>query len=59
MRALWISRINAATRSFGISYSKFVNSLSKKSIILDRKILSDIAICDSATFKKLVDISTK
>tara|TARA_Y100001935_G_C17205670_1_gene457420 strand:+ start:407 stop:754 length:348 start_codon:yes stop_codon:yes gene_type:complete len=59
MRALWISRINAGTRSLGISYSKFINSLSQKSIILDRKILSDIAIYDSATFKKIVDISSK
>ena len=59
MRALWISRINASTRMLGTSYSKFVNSLLKKNIILDRKILSDIAIHDSATFKKIVDISTK
>ena len=59
MRALWISRINAGTRSLGISYSRFINSLSQKSIILDRKILSDIAIYDSATFKKIVDISSK
>ena len=59
MRALWISRINASTRMLGTSYSIFVNSLSKKNIILDRKILSDIAIHDSATFKKIVDISTK
>ena len=59
MRALWISRINASTRMLGTSYSRFVNSLSKKNIILDRKILSDIAIHDSATFKKIVDISTK
>ena len=59
MRALWISRINASPRMLGTSYSRFVNSLSKKNIILDRKILSDIAIHDSATFKKIVDISTK
>jgi len=56
-RSLWISRINAATRQLGIPYSKFINSLSSKGIILDRKILSDIAISDSATFEKIVETS--
>ena len=54
-RALWISRINAGTRNYGISYSKFMNSLSKKNIVLNRKILSDLAISDNTTFKKVVD----
>ena len=56
MRALWISRINAAARDLGISYSQFINSLSKKNVQLDRKVLSQIAIEDSSTFKKIVDI---
>ena len=50
-RALWIARINAAAREFGISYSVFINKLSSKNIVLDRKILSDIAINDSSTFE--------
>jgi len=53
-RSLWISRINAGARQFGISYSVLINSLAKKEIALDRKILSDIAISDDATFEKIV-----
>ena len=54
-RALWISRINAAAREYGISYSKFMNALSVNNIILDRKMLSNIAIEDSTTFKKIIE----
>ena len=54
-RSLWISRINAGARELGISYSKLINSLSDKNIILNRKILSDLASGDSSTFKKVVD----
>ena len=54
-RSLWIARINAGSRDLGVSYSKLINSLSKKNIKLDRKILSDIAISDSSTFKKVVE----
>ena len=54
-RSLWISRINAGSRDMGISYSKLINSLSQKNIILDRKILSDIAVSDIPTFKKVVE----
>ena len=57
-RALWIARINAGARELGISYSVLINSLSKKDITLDRKILSDIAIDDSATFEKIVKTAT-
>ena len=53
-RSLWISRINAASREMGISYSKLTSSLIKNNISLDRKILSDLAISDNATFKKVV-----
>ena len=54
-RTLWIARINAGSRELGISYSKLINSLSSKNILINRKILSDLAISDSPTFKKVVD----
>ena len=57
-RSLWISRINAASRDIGIPYSKLINSMTKKNIMIDRKILSDIAVSDPTTFKKVVEIST-
>ena len=57
-RSLWISRINAGARELGVSYSVLTNSLIKKDIILDRKILSDIAINDSSTFEKIVKTAT-
>ena len=53
-RALWISRINAGARELGITYSNLVNALSNKNVIINRKILSDIAVNDSSTFKKVV-----
>ena len=53
-RSLWISRINAASRNLGISYSKLMNSLNSKNITLDRKILSDIAIQDNSAFEKII-----
>jgi len=57
-RALWISRINAGARELGFSYSFLINSLAQKEIALDRKILSDIAITDHATFEKIVKTAT-
>jgi len=54
-RRLWIARINAAVRSFGLSYSRFIHGLKKAGIELDRKVLADIAINDSAAFGKIVD----
>ena len=57
-RSLWIARINAGARELGVSYSTLINSLMKKEIVLDRKILSDIAITDSATFEKIVKEAT-
>ena len=57
-RSLWISRINAGARELGVSYSTLINSMSKKNIILDRKILSDIAATDSAAFEKIVKTAT-
>jgi large subunit ribosomal protein L20 len=57
-RSLWIARINAGARVLGISYSVLINSLAKKDIALDRKILSEIAISDSTTFEKIVKTAT-
>ena len=53
-RSLWISRINAGSRELGISYSVLIDGLSKSNILLDRKILSDLAINDTSTFEKIV-----
>ena len=53
-RALWIARINAGSRALGVSYSVLINGLSKSNILLDRKILSDLAITDASTFEKIV-----
>jgi len=53
-RSLWIARINAASRQLGISYSQFMNGLSTNNIELDRKVLSDIAINDAATFETIL-----
>ena len=53
-RALWIARINAGSRALGVSYSVLINGLSKSNILLDRKVLSDIAINDASTFEKIV-----
>jgi large subunit ribosomal protein L20 len=53
-RRLWIARINAACRIYGVSYSKFISALSKANIDLNRKALSDMAINDPASFEQLV-----
>ena len=58
-RALWISRINSASRSLGVSYSKLINGMIKNNISIDRKILSDIAIHDPSTFEKIVQSANK
>ena len=57
-RSLWIARINAASRQLGVSYSKLINGLSSNNIELDRKVLSDIAINDSATFEAILKKAT-
>ena len=53
-RRLWITRINAAVRPYGISYSVFINGLKAADIEVDRKILADLAVRDSAAFGALV-----
>jgi large subunit ribosomal protein L20 len=54
-RRIWISRINAASRLNGISYSQLIHKLKKSNIDINRKILSQIAVLDAATFKSLVN----
>jgi len=49
-RALWIQRINAASREHGLSYSRFINGLSRAGIELDRKVLADLAVHDKPAF---------
>ncbi|MCL2322965.1 MAG: 50S ribosomal protein L20 [Oscillospiraceae bacterium] len=58
-RRLWITRINAATRMNGLSYSKFMNGIKLAGIEINRKMLSEIAIHDPNSFNKLVDIAKK
>lgn len=55
MRRLWNIRINAAVRNLGMSYSRFIHALSKSGVILNRKMLSNLAIEDPATFEKIVE----
>ena len=57
IRRLWITRINAAARLNGLSYSVFMNGLKKAGVTLDRKVLSDIAINDAAAFTKLAEVA--
>lgn len=57
IRKLWITRINAAARLNGVSYSVFMNGLKKAGVVLDRKVLSDMAINDAAAFAKLVEVA--
>jgi len=54
-RALWIARINAAARENGLSYSRFMNGLSKAGIEVDRKVLADLAVFDAAAFSALAE----
>ena len=53
-RSLWIARINAGSRTLGVPYSALINGLTKSNILLDRKMLSDLAINDASTFEKIV-----
>ena len=55
-RALWIIRINAGTRMNGVSYSRFMNGLKKANMLLNRKILADLAVNDAKAFSVLCEI---
>jgi len=54
-RALWIQRINAAVRPFGLTYSRFIDGLAKAGVLVDRKVLSDLAIAEPAAFQAIVE----
>ncbi len=54
-RALWIQRINAATRELGLTYGRFIYGLDKAGIVVDRKVLADLAVHDAAAFAVLVE----
>ena len=54
-RALWIQRINAAVRPFGLTYSRFIDGLAKAGIMVDRKVLSELAIAEPAAFQAIVE----
>jgi len=56
-RALWIVRINAAARLYGISYSRFINGLARANVAIDRKVLADLAVRDIDAFAEIVKIA--
>ncbi|WP_333784886.1 50S ribosomal protein L20 [Thermocrinis sp.] len=58
-RRLWIARINAAVRPYGLSYSKFMHGLKKAEITLNRKMLAEMAVRDPEGFSKIVEIAKK
>jgi len=58
-RALWITRINAAARHEGLTYSRLMNGLKKEGLAINRKVLADLAINDQAAFEKLLAIAKK
>ncbi|MBP3821358.1 50S ribosomal protein L20 [bacterium] len=59
MRRLWIVRINAAVRQRGMSYSKFVNACKKANIVINRKMLADLAVKDSEAFDVIFETISK
>jgi large subunit ribosomal protein L20 len=59
MRELWIVRINAAARQNGLTYGQFISGLKRASIAIDRKILADLAVRDSATFGRIAEAAKR
>ena len=59
MRRLWIMRINAAAREHGLSYSQFIHGLDQAQVLVDRKMLADIAVKDSQAFAQVVSTAKK
>ena len=57
MRELWIVRINAAARQNGLTYGQFINGLKKAEVEIDRKILADLAIRDTAAFGRIAELA--
>ncbi len=58
-RRLWITRINAACRQHGLSYSRFMNALLKAEVQVNRKMLAEMAVSDKDAFKKLVEVASE
>ena len=58
-RKLWIARINAACRMNDMSYSRFINGLSKAGVAINRKVLADLAVTDAKAFSDLVEVTKK
>ncbi len=59
MRALWIQRINAAAREYGVSYSRLMDTLNKAGVEVNRKLLAELAVTDKAAFASFVGLATK
>ena len=56
-RRLWITRISAGVRLYNLSYSQFMNGLKKAKVLLDRKVLADMAVSDHQSFSKIVELA--
>ena len=59
MRSLWIARINAASRQSGLPYNKLMHGLRQAGVEIDRKVLADLAVRDSGSFARLVEVAKK
>ena len=59
MRKLWIARINAAARMNGLTYSQLINGLKKANVVINRKMLAEMAVSDPAAFTKVAEIAKK
>lgn len=57
LRALWITRLNAAARLNGLTYGRLISGLKAAGVILDRKVLADIAVRDAATFARIAEVA--
>ncbi len=57
MRQLWVVRLNAAARLHGLTYGKFISGLKAAGVVLDRKVLADIAVRDAATFARIAEVA--
>ena len=58
-RKLWIARINAAARMNGLTYSQLINGLKKANVVINRKMLAEMAVSDPAAFTKVAEIAKK
>ena len=59
MRQLWIARINAAARMNGLTYSQLINGLKKANVVINRKMLAEMAVSDPAAFTKVAELAKK